>query len=101
GRKGCRLGHLSQRRQTAEVKRLDGARIVADTFQKTNCGKWLNARAASSNRHRGISIGAYDRDRFDLSPAEWQHVAFILQQHHAFARGLQSCLKSLWVVTCY
>src|SRR2546425_12872816 len=101
GRKLCRQGHLSQRRQTAEVKRSDCDRIVADTFQKTNRGKWLHARAASSNRHRGISIRAYDRDRFDLSPAEWQHVAFILQQHHAFARGLQGCQTPLWVVTRY
>src|SRR2546426_2966315 len=101
GRKVCRLGHLSQRRQTAEVKRSDGDRIVADTFQKTNCGKWLHTRAASSNWHRGISIRPDDRDRFSLRLTEWQHVAFVLQQHHAFARGLQGCQTPLWVVTRY
>src|SRR5438876_10953298 len=39
GREVRRLSHLSQRRQTPEVKRSDGDRMFADTFQKTNCGK--------------------------------------------------------------
>src|ERR1700676_2238767 len=93
------LCHLLNRRDASGVKNLGfGSQVIAYAFKKTDGCKGRYPAATASGRNSGIGPGPDDGYRSNPLFAEWQQFALILEQHHAFARGLEGLPATFLVV---